>query len=123
MLPNTSPTTMYWTTPDPPRAGGALRHCHSRPGHGARCIERGVTLPFDLNADRWQRRRRRGRGGTTVKHPVRRLRMTALVATFGLIGGGLLAGTAGAQTTDPGITNDTVKVGLISSESGIASST
>jgi branched-chain amino acid transport system substrate-binding protein len=58
-----------------------------------------------------------------VKHPVRGLRTIALIACVGLIAGGVLAGTAGAQATDPGITNDTVKVGLISSESGIASST
>jgi ABC-type branched-subunit amino acid transport system substrate-binding protein len=55
---------------------------------------------------------------------VRGFRVIALLATLGLIGGtGLLAGPASAQTTDPGITNDTVKVGLISSESGVASST
>jgi ABC-type branched-subunit amino acid transport system substrate-binding protein len=59
-----------------------------------------------------------------VKHRVRGVRGVAVAALVGLSSIGVVAATAGAQaTTDPGITDTSVKIGFISSESGVASST
>jgi branched-chain amino acid transport system substrate-binding protein len=53
-----------------------------------------------------------------------RLRAVAAVAAVGLISVGLVATGAGAQTGDStGVTDDSVKLGYISSQTGVASST
>jgi branched-chain amino acid transport system substrate-binding protein len=54
----------------------------------------------------------------------RAVRALAVVATMGIAATGVLAGTASAQSSSsvPGVTNDSVKIGFISSETGVASS-
>ena len=60
-----------------------------------------------------------------AQHRVRRARGVALVSVvaIAIASTASFAGTAGAQTTDPGVTADSVKLGFIASETGAASST
>jgi len=51
------------------------------------------------------------------------LKGVVALTVVGLTTAGLVAGTAGAQTTDPGVTADTVKIGFISAETGVAGTT
>jgi ABC-type branched-subunit amino acid transport system substrate-binding protein len=58
-----------------------------------------------------------------VRYRKRGLRSVAVVLSVGLVGAALVAGTAGAQTTETGVTDKSVSVGFIASETGAASST
>jgi ABC-type branched-subunit amino acid transport system substrate-binding protein len=50
-------------------------------------------------------------------------RSLALVTVLALVGSAMVAGTAGAQTTETGVTDSSVKLGFISAETGAAAST
>jgi len=58
-----------------------------------------------------------------VKHRMRGLRSVAVVLSVGLVGAATFAGTASGQATETGVTDNSVKVGFIASETGPASST
>ena len=54
----------------------------------------------------------------------RGLRAVAVMAALGIASTGVLATGAGAQSSDdPGVTDDTVKLGYISSQTGVAAAT
>jgi branched-chain amino acid transport system substrate-binding protein len=50
-------------------------------------------------------------------------RSLVIATVLALVGSVVLVGGAGAQTADPGVTNDSVKLGFISAETGAAAST
>jgi branched-chain amino acid transport system substrate-binding protein len=58
-----------------------------------------------------------------VKHRKRGLRTLSVALVSGLVGAALFAGTANGQTTEIGVTDKTVSIGFIASETGAASST
>src|SRR3954451_37974 len=136
MLPNTRPTTTYWSTLRPPSAGGAGlgRVIPTR----ARCHDPCPTLPFRVGPDNGPvvahrdtstrsepvRRGATGQKGEPVgDHRARVGRSLAIATVLALVGSAVVAGNAGAQTADPGVTANSVKLGFISAETGAAAST
>jgi branched-chain amino acid transport system substrate-binding protein len=84
-----------------------------------------VTLAFSSNVDQWSITAAHHEGeGSSVNHRLHGLRSIAVALIVGLTGAALFAGTAGGQTTpETGVTDKTVTLGFISSETGAASST
>ena len=58
-----------------------------------------------------------------MKHRTRGLRTLSVALVVGLAGTALFAGTARGQTTETGVTDNSVSIGFIASETGAASST
>ncbi len=56
-------------------------------------------------------------------HRARVGRSLAIATVLALVGSAVVAGSVGAQTADPGVTADSVKLGFISAETGAAAST